>query len=84
VSAHLEPADLGLKECAGCGKPFTSGQHYYRGAAITCVGLLAFILCMPCRREVERDAKASEKLNIELGRLAVDAALRAMPAGGNA
>ena len=78
----LEPAELGLTVCAGCGHRFTDGDPYHRGLARTKAGMGFYITCHPCAEVIKQDPHGA-LANAMVSRLE-NAILAAAPAAGAA
>ena len=78
----IEPAEIGLTVCAGCGHRFTDGDRYHRGLAETKAGLALYITCHPCAEAIKRDPCGSLAVTMA-GRLE-DVILAGAPVGGAA
>lgn len=84
MSALIEPADLGLNACARCDRTFHDGDEYRRGLARGTSGVLLYLVCPACAAEITTDICAGEKFNVMLRERLAEAALAAVPVGGNA
>ncbi len=78
----LEPAEIGLTVCAGCGHAFHDGDRYHRGIAETPAGLGLYIVCSTCADAIEQ-APCGTLACAMTDRLE-DAILAAVPAQGAA
>lgn len=76
----LEPAELGLTVCAGCGHAFHDGDQYHRGLAETPAGLGLYIACAKCAAAIKRDPCGS--LATTMADRLEDAILACAPVGG--
>ena len=82
MSGRIEPADLGLRQCAACAHSFSEGEPYHRAAAAGRLGLTLFIVCSQCYVEIRREPDG--KLAVELDRYIAASMLAGAPAGGAA
>ena len=82
MSGRLEPGDLGLTCCAGCGHNFADGEFYFRGAVTGNLGVGFFIVCERCFNESQREPEGSRA--VALDDRIERAALAHSPAGGHA
>lgn len=80
MSALLDPEELGLTHCAGCGHEFRDADPYFRGATACPAGVLLYILCRPCAEKLRHDPVAAENFSAQAG----DKVLAEMPARGRA
>ena len=78
----IEPAELGLTRCAGCGHAFHDGDRYHRGAAQTAAGMALYIACARCAEVIKQDP-CGTLASAMVDRLE-DAILAAAPARGAA
>ena len=78
----LEPGDIGLTHCAGCGHAFVDGEPYVRGVAAANRDVGLFIVCEPCFDEIQREPEGARA--VELDERLERAALAHTPAGGHA
>ena len=78
----LEPAEIGLTVCAGCGHRFADGDPYHRGLAQTKAGMGFYITCHPCAEVIRQDPCGS-LASAMVSRLE-DAILAAAPTAGAA
>lgn len=79
----LEPADLGLTNCAACGHHFVDGEAYLRGVTTaSSVGIGLFIVCENCFQEIQREPEGSRA--VALDERIERSALAHIPAAGHA
>ena len=78
----LEPAEIGLTVCAGCGHRFADGDRYHRGLAETKAGMGVYITCHPCAEVIKQDPCGT--LAVTMADRLEDAILAAAPARGAA
>ncbi len=78
----IEPADIGLRQCAACAHDFTDGEFYFRGAVTGNLGVGIFIVCERCFNEIQREPEGPRA--VALDERIERAALARSPARGHA